>query len=285
MFGTGPLITIPYCVASVDPMGTHAVIGYGVACVGCLCDSLVWGEIGSMWPDSGGSYIYLRELYGPQKYGRMFAFMFVWQFLLSGPAEASSGFIAIAEYLAYFSPDTVSYLYRVLISLGLLAVCLCLLARKITDIGKATIVLWIVTILAMVFTVFAGFTNWDTANLKAPEEAWTSGSRLMWNLAAGTRFGVYDMTGYYDINFMGSEVVNPKKTIPHSGIITCFVVGLIYLLCYLAVLGAMPMAEFIDMYTEEYTGVPIGIMSLFSEYRYNSPLLAYIFRIIRYNSI
>merc|ERR1719384_2654294 len=53
MFGTGPLITIPYCLAQVDPMGPHAMIGYGVACIACVCDSMVWAEMGSMWPKSG----------------------------------------------------------------------------------------------------------------------------------------------------------------------------------------------------------------------------------------
>eukprot|EP00397_Hematodinium_sp_SG-2012_P018544 GEMP01019002.1.p1 GENE.GEMP01019002.1~~GEMP01019002.1.p1 ORF type:complete len:668 (+),score=117.72 GEMP01019002.1:271-2274(+) len=280
MFGTGPLITIPYCVASVDPIGPHAIWGYGIACVACLCDSLVWGEIGSMWPDSGGSYIYLRELFGAKTWGRLFAFMFVWQFLLSGPAEASSGFIAIAEYLAYFSPDTVSYGYRVVISLSLLMVCLGFLVRKITDIGKATIVLWIVTILAMVYTIMAGFTDWHVSNLRSPSGAFSSGSKVLWNLAAGTRFGVYDMTGYYDINFMGSEVVNPKRTIPYSGIITCFVVGIIYILCYLAIIGSLPMDSIIHMYAEDYDGVPVGIMSVFTEWRFGSPALAYVVTLV-----
>ena len=60
MFGTGPLITIPYCVAAVDPFGPHAMIGYAIATIGCVCDSLVCGEIGSMWPCSGGSAVYLE---------------------------------------------------------------------------------------------------------------------------------------------------------------------------------------------------------------------------------
>ena len=33
LFGTGPLFTVPYCLAQVDPMGPHAMRGYGVACI------------------------------------------------------------------------------------------------------------------------------------------------------------------------------------------------------------------------------------------------------------
>ena len=56
MFGTGPLITIPYCIAAVDPYGPYCMIGYALAVLACMCDSLIWGELGSMWPVSGGSH-------------------------------------------------------------------------------------------------------------------------------------------------------------------------------------------------------------------------------------
>ena len=72
---------------------------YFVACVACICDALVCEEIGSKWPDSGGAYLYLRELYGRETWGRLMAFLFIWEFLVSGPAEIASGFIAIARYL------------------------------------------------------------------------------------------------------------------------------------------------------------------------------------------
>merc|ERR1719188_919789 len=135
MFGTGPLITIPYCLAQVDPMGPHAMLGYGVACIACACDSLVWAEMGSMWPKSGGSYVYLRHMYGEHTWGRLACFMYVWQFFISLPAEVASGFIAVAEYLVYFNTQVIDYWPRVGISLVLLLFVGFLLYRKIEDIG------------------------------------------------------------------------------------------------------------------------------------------------------
>ena len=58
-------------------------------------DSLIWSELGAMYPSSGGSYLYLLESYGREKAGRMLAFLFIWQFLLSGPLELASGLIAM----------------------------------------------------------------------------------------------------------------------------------------------------------------------------------------------
>lgn len=280
MFGTGPLITIPYCVAAVNPMGPHAIWGYGVACVACICDSFVWGEIGSMWPESGGPYVYLRELYGPNTWGRLVSWMFVWQFFISGPAEAASGFIAIAEYLTYFTPSTVTYGYRVLISFCLIGFCSLLLARSIHDIGNAGLVMAGITVFAMIFCIFAGFTQFDTDNLASPPDAWKTAGNGLWIIAFASRFGIYDMTGYYDVCFMGGEVQNPKRTIPLSCVYTCGVVAIIYLLCYIAVLGCMPWQGFIEMFTDHFEGTPVGIMSLFTEYRFGSVALAQFMTII-----
>lgn len=280
MFGTGPLITIPYCVASVDPMGPHCIWGYGVACIACLCDSLVWGEIGSMWPESGGAYVYLRELYGNKTWGRLISFMFVWQFFISGPAEAASGFIAIAEYLTYFSEDTVSYGYRVLISMILIAVCTILLARKLTDIGLVGSILTFITVCAMIYTIIAGFSYWDAGNLVTPDDAFKSNYNGLWIIALASRFGVYDMTGYYDVCFMGGEVQNPKRNIPLSCVATCGCIAIIYLLVYVAVLGSMPWQDNIEMFTDDYDGVPFGIMSIFTEWRTGSKPFAMFITII-----
>ena len=78
MFGTGPFITIPFCIASTEPAGPQALIGYAVAGLACLCDSFIWAELGALYPDSGGSYIYLQKAIG-RKWGRLMSFLFLWQ--------------------------------------------------------------------------------------------------------------------------------------------------------------------------------------------------------------
>merc|ERR1719195_72993 len=118
MFGTGPFITIPFVVAAADPPGPQALIGYALAAFACMNDSLVWSEIGSLWPDSGGSYVYLREMFGPHTHGRLAAFIFVWQIMVSGPMECASGFIATAQYIAYIDNVT-TYIHHAMIAFGM----------------------------------------------------------------------------------------------------------------------------------------------------------------------
>ena len=52
-----------------------------------LPDALVWSELGAALPGSGGTYRWLREGFGPQTWGRLMAFLFIWQFIISGPME------------------------------------------------------------------------------------------------------------------------------------------------------------------------------------------------------
>src|SRR5207244_11101420 len=97
--GIGPFIPIPLLMSAVG--GPQAMLGWLVALITVLCDSTVWSELGAAMPGSGGSFGYLRQAYGAEKVGRLMGFLFVWQFVLSGPLEIASGYIGFSQYLGY----------------------------------------------------------------------------------------------------------------------------------------------------------------------------------------
>ena len=96
---------------------------------------MVWSELGAAMPGSGGSFVYLREAFGRETFGRLMAFLFVWQFILSGPLEIASGYIGFAQYLGYIwrglSPQS---LLLVAVAVGVLNIVL--LYRRITSIAQ-----------------------------------------------------------------------------------------------------------------------------------------------------
>ena len=49
--------------------GPQALLGWILGAVIALCDGLVWAELGAAMPDSGGSYEYLQQAFGPQSLG------------------------------------------------------------------------------------------------------------------------------------------------------------------------------------------------------------------------
>src|SRR5207249_11535175 len=77
MIGVGPFITMPLVVAAMG--GPQALLGWIVGALLAICDGLVWAELGAAMPGSGGSYVYLREIYGPNRLGRLVSFLFIWQ--------------------------------------------------------------------------------------------------------------------------------------------------------------------------------------------------------------
>src|SRR5437764_10766631 len=101
--GAGVFATIPL-ILGVLPAAS-ALLAWVVAGVLILADSMVWGELGAALPSAGGSYHFLLECYGRSRWGRLMAFLFVWQILISGPLEVGSGLVAAAQFSTAVSPE------------------------------------------------------------------------------------------------------------------------------------------------------------------------------------
>src|SRR5438067_4429315 len=71
--GAGVFVTVPLMVLKLP--GPYALLGWLGAGALILVDGLIWGELGAMMPGSGGSYLYLLEAYGRERWGRLAAFL------------------------------------------------------------------------------------------------------------------------------------------------------------------------------------------------------------------
>src|SRR5467141_531600 len=132
MIGIGPFITIPLLLTALG--GPQAMIGWIVGLLIVIPDGLVWSELGAAMPGSGGTYVYLREAYGRETFGRLMAFLFIWQFILSGPLEIASGYIGFARYTGYLWPGITSQeTFFVAATVGVINIVL--LYRRITSLG------------------------------------------------------------------------------------------------------------------------------------------------------
>src|SRR5438046_7258818 len=102
MIGVGPVITIPLIVSAMG--GPQAMLGWILGSIFAMCDGLVCAELGAALPGSGGSYRYLREIYGSKRLGRLISFLFIWQLSFSAPLSVASGAIGLAGCASYFLP-------------------------------------------------------------------------------------------------------------------------------------------------------------------------------------
>jgi amino acid transporter len=243
MIGIGPFITIPLLLSTLG--GPQAMLGWLVALLITISDGMIWSELGAAMPGSGGSYVYLREGYGRETFGRLMGFLFIWQFILSGPLEIASGYIGFTQYLGYiWTGITKGQSIVVITFLGLLNILL--LYRRITFIGKLTVSLWVGTILTALAVIVTGALHFDRQlAFDFPPGAFNFSLGFLFGLGAATRIGIFDYLGYYDICYIGEEVREPGRTIPRSIIISVVVVALIYIAINFSIIGVVPWRQFV----------------------------------------
>src|SRR3954464_421413 len=139
MVGVGPFITIPLIIAAMG--GPQCILGWLLGTVLAICDGLVWSELAAAMPGSGGTYLYLRRSFERTRWGRLLPFLFIWQFIFSGPLEIASGYIGFSQYVGYFWRGMGPWGARgVAVGAGVLVVAM--LYRRITEVGKLTVILW-----------------------------------------------------------------------------------------------------------------------------------------------
>src|SRR3984893_17081487 len=139
MIGIGPFVVSPLVIRAMG--GPQALLAWTAGAVLALLDGFVWSELGAALPRAGGSYVFLREAYGPGKWGRLMSFLFVWQTLIQAPLVIASGAIGFSQYSTYLHPFS-AYQQKA-ISGTVVLLLVVLLYRRITTTGKISVLLWI----------------------------------------------------------------------------------------------------------------------------------------------
>ncbi len=263
MVGMGPFMTIPLILGAMG--GPQAMIGWAVGMVLAVCDGLVWSELSVAMPSSGGSYQYLKEAFDPRRFGRVMAFLFIWQYLVSGPAEIASGAIGFRLYLGYVFDFQSPWFWRLLPPLVCLA-CTALLYRRIESIGKLAVVMWVGMLLTILVIVTFGLLNFNRANLIPPPGAFELNRSFFQGLGAAMLIAMYDFLGYYDVCYVAEEVKDPRRVLPASILISVAVVALIYFLMNLSLIAVVPWreamkSEFLaSLFMERLAGRPVALV-------------------------
>ena len=264
MIGVGPFITIPLIVAAMG--GPQAMLGWVLGAVLAICDGLVWAELGAAMPGSGGSYRYLKEIYGPQKLGRLLSFLFIWQLSFSAPLSIASGSIGLSQYAAFFFPGlekvwgqrtasanipllgTVQLSWvampATLLAIGVCALTAFLLYRRITAIARLTKLLWLGVMGTIGWIIFAGLTHFNAHRaFDLPPGAFSFSRDFFSGLGGAMLIAAYDIGGYYNVCFLGDEVKDPKKNIPRALLLSILAVACLYVVMNVSILGVIPWRE------------------------------------------
>jgi amino acid transporter len=241
MVGVGPFLTIPLALSAMG--GPQAMLGWILGALISLCDGLVWAELGSAMPQSGGPYHYLLEAFGPFSFGRLASFLFLWQVILIGPISIASGAVGFAQYAKYLVPSLQGWWLPVVAA----SVCLLntlLLLRAIRSINGLSIAVAAIVLATTAWILVSGVLHFRPAMaFDFPSHAFHLSRQFFVGLGASTLIAVYDYGGYYNVCMIGEEVRNPRKTIPYSILLSILLVAVLYLTMNVSILGVVPWRE------------------------------------------
>lgn len=240
MVGIGPFITIPFIIQAMN--GPQCMLAWLLGALLAFADGFVWAELGASMPEAGGSYVFLKEIYGPKKWGKLFSFLYIWQTSIQAPLVIASGAIGFSKYANYLVP--LDPIMQKAVSGSLVLLLTLLLYRNIQSVGRISLFLWAGVIATMGWMIFGGLTHFNPSlAFKYPEGAFTM-SHLFWvGLGAASIKTVYSFLGYYNVCHLGAEIKNPQKNIPRSIFISIAGITILYLLMQLSVLGVIPWQE------------------------------------------
>jgi len=221
-----------------------------------LCACVAFAELGSMFPDSGGQYIYLREAYGD-----LVAFLYGWMLFAVGNGGSIAALsVAAAAYMGNIIP-AISQDRVIFSALGIVftrahfvGLILIFIFTYVNVVGLRwgallqNVSTW-TKFGAMAFFVVVGFAvgkgHWS--NFSAPTAGGLtmglSPSQLISALGVGliAVFWAYD--GWVYITWVAGEVKDPRRNVPRSMVLGVLAVGAIYLAMNMTYVYAMPLSE------------------------------------------
>lgn len=237
MVGVGPFLTIPLALSAMG--GPQAMAGWVLGALLCLCDGMVWAELGSALPNSGGPYYYLQEAFGRESFGRLMSFLLLWQTLLIGPISIATGAVGFADYMGFLVPS-LSHAGSVSVAVAVCLVSMGLLYRNIRSIDRLSVAVTGIVIATCCWVIVCGALHFDPARaFDFPSGAFRISKPFWMGLGATTLIAVYDYGGYNNACLLGGEIEQPHRNIPRAVILSILLIAVLYLFMNVSIIGSL----------------------------------------------
>jgi len=222
--------------------GPQCLLAWVAGAMLALFDGCVWAELGAAIPQVGGSYVYLREAYGPGRWGRFMSFLLIWQTMIQAPLVMASAAIGFAQYLTYLHPLT--WIQQKTAACAVVVLVIFLLYRRIGAVGKISMGIWAGVVGTMAWLIWGGATHFDVHRaFDFPPGAWSFSVIFFAGLGHATVQTVYSYLGYYNAATLGGEVREPQKNIPRAIYISILGIAALYFAMQTSILGVIPWQE------------------------------------------
>ena len=228
-------------------LGLWIVVGGITLLAGLAC-----AELGGMYPEAGGQYVFIREAYG-----RFAAFLYGWVLFTAGnsgalAAMAISSAIFIGRAFPQFGADQVLFSPGALrwhldVTRGTLLAVLAVLVLTAVNLRSVRVAAWLQNVTAVGYLVALGlivviglaFGHGSWSHFHAP----AAGAMVpvtLGGLGVGMIALFFSYDGWEFLSWVGGEIKNPGRNLPLGLILGILLIIVTYLLANVVFLYALP---------------------------------------------
>jgi basic amino acid/polyamine antiporter, APA family len=230
----------------------------------CLAGAFTYAELASMFPSSGGVYVFIREGFGDCP-----AFVFGWAYLvLIKPFAAGGIAIVFAENLLRLinyqgSPESTQMWVKIITTAALLALTIInwrgvRLATGVSGVLTAIKIAALVALVGLTLVVGLLMGKVDVGGL-AQQGAVPTGGAMLTAIAAVMAGVLWTYDGWADVGSVAGEVKNPQRTLPLIYITGTGGIIALYLAVNAAYYAVVPVPELLTIVKEQPT-TPIAAL-------------------------
>ncbi len=271
MFGTGIFITTGI-VLEMTRNSTVILILWGVGGLTALMGSLCYAELASIWPDAGGEYVYLKQIFG-----LLPSFLTGWISLVVGfSASVATAAITLVEYLNQFllslsagGAKAVPHIPELWMQKSIAALIIVVIgAVHIHGVRQGSIIQNFLTTFKLIIVLsFIGlgfyFLDWQYGErlvTQYPPDA-AKGSAGLPVTGLALLIIMFSYSGWNGAVYMAGEIKNPGRNLPRALLIGTAITITLYIALNVVFLVSTPGSELMG---QEAVGA-VSARSLFGE--------------------
>ncbi|RCL89416.1 amino acid permease [bacterium] len=229
------IFATPQIIATYQNSFSSIIVLWVIVTIFVFIGSLIYAELGSRYPNTGGEFVYISKAFGP-----FWGFIFGWaQLLIIRTSPAAGISLITANYIGYFIE--INQFQK-----NIIAIFIIILFGIVNYVGVERASFYnkfssfVKTLGVAVFTSVGLFIYGGEFSNLSPSVQATQNLGPIGNFVAAAILVLFSYLGWDRVGYVAGEMKNPKKIIPLTMFYGLSLIALIYLganLLYHTVLG------------------------------------------------
>lgn len=218
---------------NLAPYGALSLLGWGISGLGAVLLALVFGQLCSWFPKTGGPHVYVKEAFGKSA-----SFFTGWTYWLISWISTPIVIVTSVGYLTPFTGTQTPFV-QLTLEISLLVLITLLNLRGVKAAGRAEFFLTLLKIIPLFIMPVAAFFFFNKDNIIVDPHI-IQNRGLSSVLSAVSLLTLWGFVGVESATTPAGSVENPSRTIPRAIILGTVCVAVLYFVNSLGIMGAIP---------------------------------------------